>query len=509
MLFIFIFLLGCTNLQQQNQPTASAEKTTLATALIKPKNSPTLLPTSTKPIYTPVPTKTSTPIPSDTPNPQIPNQRTLYIIKATFNYAEHLLSAEEEIRYFNNSLEPINQITFIVEPKYYTNVFHLNQISIDNEPLLSYNWENNLLNIQLNTSLDHNDFIDIHISFDLSLPVIEQSKFTHPMIFGYTHMQQNFVDWYPFIPPYQPSGGWLTHPKGYYGEHLVYETSDFDISIKILDETKDMLIAASARDHFDGEWHRYSHNNARNFVWSISDQYHVSSKQIGYVTVLSYSFEKDINAEKAVLETTSDAIELYSQLFFPYQHNTITAVEADFHDGMEYDGLYFLGKGFYNLYRNTPGEYLITIAAHETAHQWWYALVGSDQAMEPWLDEAMCTYTEKLFYEFIHPEAVSWWWDYRINYYQPQGWVNQSIYNPYTEDNAYRAYRDAVYLNGAVFLNSLRKEIGNDAFFAFLKTYANQYAFQIVTADDFFKLLEQFTNKDVKLLKKGYFYDSW
>jgi aminopeptidase N len=168
---------------------------------------------------------------------------------------------------------------------------------------------------------------------------------------------------------------------------------------------------------------------------------------------------------------------------------------------MEYDGLYFLSNGFYNLYQDTPGEYLIAIAAHETAHQWFYGLVGNDQGNEPWLDEALCTYSEHLFYERYYPDVLDWWWAYRVNYYQPRGAVDGNIYNP----EGYRAYRDAVYLNGAVFLNELRKIIGDDAFTAFLKAYVDHHRHQIATTQNFFDLLAQFTNTNLSELKLRFF----
>jgi hypothetical protein len=36
------------------------------------------------------------------------------------------------------------------------------------------------------------------------------------------------------------------------------------------------------------------------------------------------------------------------------------------------------------------------VAVHETAHQWFYAMVGNSQALHPWLDEAFATYAEAL-----------------------------------------------------------------------------------------------------------------
>jgi aminopeptidase N len=146
-------------------------------------------------------------------------------------------------------------------------------------------------------------------------------------------------------------------------------------------------------------------------------------------------------------------------------------------------------------------EYLWAIAAHETAHQWWYAQVGNDQAFEPWLDEALCTYSERLYYENIHPEGLDWWWAYRVYYYEPKGWVDGSVYNP----EGYRAYRDAVYLNGALFLEDLRNLVGEQAFFAFLPAYARRYAGTVATADDFFAVLNEYTQVNLQPLFDRYF----
>ena len=238
-------------------------------------------------------------------------------------------------------------------------------------------------------------------------------------------------------------------------------------------------------------------------MWSVSDQYQVSSAQVGDVTINAYAFPFDTSAGEAVLQTTVQALELYQDLFGPYPRELLSVVEADFLDGMEFDGLYFLSKGFYNIYQGTKSEYLIAIAAHETAHQWWYARVGNDQALEPWLDEALCTYSERLFFENIAPEALDWWWQIRVNYYEPGGYVDRTIYEP----GGYSAYLSSVYLNGAVFMEDLRALIGEQAFFAFLGDYAAARADTLTTADDFFALLRQHTSQDLTPLISKYFKD--
>jgi len=101
------------------------------------------------------------------------------------------------------------------------------------------------------------------------------------------------------------------------------------------------------------------------------------------------------------------ALPLYSRLWGSYPHPMFTGVQADFLDGMEYDGLYFLSTDYYNWHKDSQEDFLVALAAHETAHQWFSALVGNDQALQPWLDEALCTYSEVLYYENLYPQALA------------------------------------------------------------------------------------------------------
>jgi aminopeptidase N len=180
-------------------------------------------------------------------------------------------------------------------------------------------------------------------------------------------------------------------------------------------------------------------------------------------------------------------------------------VQADFIDGMEYDGLYFISKDFYNWYRGTESELLVAIAAHETCHQWWYGLVGNDPALEPWLDEALCTYCERLYYELVEPGGLDWWRTYRVDYFEPQGKIDLTVYDVQGEAESYRAYRDVVYLNGALFLEELRQLTGEQAFFAFLADYRQRYTYQLASGAGFFETLRQHTPVDLTPLIEKYF----
>lgn len=464
-------------------------------------NTPTIL-------LGPSPTPTNTPpdpeLQDSTSSPFIPLPH--YTITATLNYAQHILQVDQRIDYANPSTDSLTELVLMVDAIYFPGVFNLKTIEwVDSLSPASYSWDNAILHVQLPQPLIPGEQLSLHLSYALTLPSPVPSVQVRPIPFGYTVRQTNLVDWYPFVAPYRSGegepGSWLAHPAGFFGEHLVYPVADFDVSIRLEDARTDLIVAASTPALETDGWRRYHMEKARNFAWSVSPEYIVASTQVGQTTMTSYTFPYHATAGETVLKTTADALSLFSELFGPYPRSALSVVEADFLDGMEYDGLYFLSNGFYNLYQGNPGEYLVAISAHETAHMWWYALVGNDQALEPWLDEALCTYSELLFYERYHPSAIDWWWAYRINYYEPRGWVDGSIYNP----DGYRAYRDAAYLNGAVFLDELRQAIGPDTFTRFLHAYSTQSTYQIVTAHDFFSLISDISPADISTLKGKYF----
>ena len=82
-----------------------------------------------------------------------------------------------------------------------------------------------------------------------------------------------------------------------------------------------------------------------------------------------------------------------------------------------------------------------------------------------------------------------------------------NIYNPHGNVDAYRSYRDAVYLNGANFLEDLRTLLGDEAFFGVLEEYLTQYKGRIATSRDFFSLLDRFPSTEIETILDNYFQD--
>jgi hypothetical protein len=447
--------------------------------------------------------ETADPTPEPLPTPVHEPVRPRYDWHVTFNYFQRYLHITGKVDYVNNSDHVLSELLFIVDPNRFWNAFRLISLTWEGEiPVDEYDLERDHLRVRLTEPLSKGDRILVFFEYEIFLPEIPPPSDTvRPMIFGYTERQANLVDWHPYIPPLNPELSWTANRPWFFGEHQVYEKADFYIEIETVNPHPDLVIAASSVPIHTENTYVFIHENARNFVFSASHMYQVFSTTVEGTVIHSYAFPFDSVGGNVALAETAASLAYYNAIFGKYPHESLSVVEADFLDGMEYDGLFFLSRGFYASYDGTPKGFLTLIAVHETAHQWWYGIVANDQAMEPWLDEALCTYSELLYLEVHYPELVDWWWDFRINFHEPTGKIDKSIY----DYPSYLSFRNAVYLRGAQFLDELRNQIGDESFFAFLLAYVEKYRDQIATSEDFFSTLKDFTDEDLSEIIDEFF----
>jgi hypothetical protein len=479
---ILCMVSSCTS-PVQVPPTAQGP-----TITVNPNSTSTptpFLPVLDIPLPTQPPTRTPTPLPTSTPIPptRMPasnSARASYVFLVDLDYSSHHLTVEETIQYPNQTGRVLGSLVLAVEPNRWLGVFQLNTINVDGVQTSNYSLEGGRMEVILSNPLASMDSLSLKLVYDLTLPWNGSDQ-----IFGYNNWQINVVDWYPFIVPFSASAGWLLHDPAGVGEHLVMDSVDFDVTIRQTDSSSNLIIAASAPAEQVGTGTHYTLKGARTFVFSASTAYLSSSATVGEITVTSYYA----------------AVGVYSEVFAPYPYKSINIVETYFPDGMEYDGLFFLSQAFYNAYDGTLLNNLILIGVHESAHQWWFGLVGNDQALEPWLDETLATYSEVIFYEHVKPGLVGYWWNFRVYDFQPAGKIDISIY----QGVSFRPYTDAVYLRGAKFMENLRTRMGDEAFFAFIKDYVAQMSYKRATADDFFRILYTHTSADITDIVATYF----
>jgi hypothetical protein len=433
-------------------------------------------------------------VPTETPHP-VMLENIQYQIRAELDYPNRVVYVDETILIPHPSDNPLDELVLVVPPAAWWDVFHLLELkwagsgAIDN-----YALEGVLLRIPLPDPWLPGEERQLNILFRLDLPIQNAREGFGPSPFGYTAIQTNLVDWYPMVPPYQEEYGWIVHEPWIFGEYLVYPLADFQVTLDVGNPS--LVVAASSPGEQEGDLYQYQLKEARNFVFSISPDYHVLEGDANGTRVYGYVFPTYLTPGQAAFDATLEALALYSELFGTLQQPSLSMIQADFNHGMEYEGLYFQSRGFFDTYTGSVQSYLITIAVHETAHQWWYGEIANDQALEPWLDEALCTFSELLYYERLHPEDVDWWWATRVNYYQPEGVINRSIYGYREFIDQYLTYRNATYLQGAKFFVQLRSSLGEELFYSFLRDYVSSFEKGIVTGDDFFALLGEYVEVD-------------
>ena len=476
----------------------AAEIETPLTSAPSPSPGPTERATAALVMPTTEPTATAVPAtPTPLPPPPAPTI-SQYSLWATLEMAQRQLTVTQTITYVNQTGVTHIELPLLIEPARSNDTFQLHSLLDNQGTALAYGWENEHLIVTLPSPLPPHNYVVLHLAYEARLPAQEGT-------FGYTPLQTNLGDWYPMIPPYLPERGWIINPPGRVGEHLAYARADYAVYLRLLAGEPPPVIAASGyqRTEADG-WRYYRLRDARNFAWSVG-RYETITATVDGITVTSYAFADHPRQAQAAFDATLQAVTLFSDLFGAYPHDSLVFVEADFRDGMEFDGFYFLDRGLYKRYNDSPREYLIPIAVHETAHQWWQGIVGNDQAQEPWLDEALSTYSELLYYERYHPDLVDWWWHFRMNRFDTTGPVDSSIY----AFDRFRPYVNTVYLRGALMLHDLRQAAGDELFLAFLQAYtAVGWETEQVTGAAFWCLWHEVTRVDSRPFLQRYFADN-
>ena len=445
------------------------------------------------------PTPGPPPTPTVTPMPVF--EGTAYTMDVFLNYAEHRLDVQQRIDYTNVTSETLPNLILNVHPNRGRNVFELNDIKVDMDGALVEPEVFPLdvtLRVELPRELEPNEHVTMNLDYTLNLPQIRPDEEFSGGSFGYSKRSVSLGNWYPVLAPYREDKGWYALTYFPVGDPYVTEVADYQVTITT---TEGVVIAASGKEtRSNGRW-QYEIEQARSFAFAASNQYQVATTQTGDTVVHSYFFPNNEAAGEAALETASQALELFEELYGPYPYGDYRVAETEFAGGMEFSGLTFLGSPFYDEYDGTARTPLVALAAHEVSHQWFYGLVGNDQVTEPWLDEALAEYSALLYYERYLPGDTDWWWNYAVEQWAPAGKIDTLIY----EFRNNRDYLDAVYRRGAQFVHDLRQTMGDPAFFAFLQEYQRRNVYRLVKSRDFFSLVQEFTTADLVPLQEEYF----
>lgn len=230
--------------------------------------------------------------------------------------------------------------------------------------------------VPLPDMIDAGESIDVTVPWTLTLPGPSNDRISRR---GDTVRLGTF---HPLLA-WEPGVGWATEPAtGLFAEATTAPIADYSVGISAPDG-----ITALANGVPDGGRWRASamRELAVSFgrfriVEAVAD----APSPVAVTVAVEGSMVDD---ERAFLDRVVRSLEDFGTRFGPYPYERFTlALTPDLGGGIEYPGFVHQGTGTNE--RTTP---------HEVGHQWFYALVGNDQARDPWLDEGMATWAEARF----------------------------------------------------------------------------------------------------------------
>ncbi len=412
---------------------------------------------------------------------------------AHIDYETKSADVAQAIVFHNREALPLDAIVLDVQANQWEGSFQLLELTVNGETV-AYELNLNRLEVNLDEPLAAGCWLELGLKFRLQPEEIRDGLRSYRGFFGYSPRQLNLGHFLPTVAA-RLDGDWRIHEPIGIGEQVVYDVGDWRVNVSVDNAADTLVLAAPGTVTALGAatWD-VELLNSRDFAISLSDAWlRTELKLANDVTVEVYSFADaqiyangiQLDGADHVLQETEKALDLFGRVFGAYARDRFVVVQGDFPDGMEFTGLVFVGGAWFTNFDGGPQNYLTLISVHEIAHQWWYARVGSDSALNPWLDEALATYSEYLYIEEHYPVYKNWWWTFRVASFFPRGTVDSDVYEFATA----REYINAVYLRGVQMLHNLRVDIGDEAFFELLRAYLSAGDGQIADPTLFWRQL--------------------
>jgi hypothetical protein len=157
-----------------------------------------------------------------------------------------------------------------------------------------------------------------------------------------------------------------------------------------------------------------------------------------------------------VLSVAKSSFAKLQALLGPYPYPLLTLSETAGGYGMEGPNTVWIPKG-------TASGNLSYVVTHELAHQWFYGLVGNDQAREPFADEAMTDMVARYVLGMRRASSCA------------TARLDLSIYR-----YSATCYYEDVYIQGGNLLDAARRAMGTARYFAAVRGYIRAHTYGIV-----------------------------
>lgn len=460
------------------------------------------------------------------PEPSETEGCTSYDIVANLDIENGILTASQRVLFVNNTKTAISELVFNLYPNAYREDAAIKPVTETHRPDAYYAGES-FGSIEIAAVKDQSSALNFEIGgvdknllcVDLSAPVENGGKTvvemeyavklpkTHTR-FGITKTGVSLCNFYPILCVHE-NGGWYEAPYYPVGDPFYSETAVYTVDLTVprggtLAATGQLVESLSQNGRTT---YRYAAEKVRDFAMVYLPEGKTISERVNGKDV-NYFYTSDENPDFS-LKAAADSLAVYEEAYGAYPYPVFNVVDTDFiYGGMEYPNLIIINNALDGFNR----EYTI---AHETAHQWWYGMVGNNSIEEAWQDEGLTEFSTALYFKHTGREPLynavmaSAYDTYvyaaaRLNGLKlPFDGVMRRALNLFSSETAYII---TAYDKGMLMFQSLYNMTGEKNFLKACRNYLNNNKYKNATPEDLMtcfpehkKLIENWLNGKVIL----------
>ena len=431
------------------------------------------------------------------------NYRHLYKISLKIDRTNKQVKATGKIRYYNNSGLDLSEIYFrlLMNDKANTPM-SIQSVEIEDLPVeFSISNQNSTLIIEMKRKLIHGKAIELTLNYSID--------FTNDpaYYFDFARIDDNGFS----IPHFYPvaarniKGEWENDPLFHGGDLLSADSSWYIVDI----ETDEDVVLLTTGKEISSEVRKgkqkrtYIAGPVRDFFISGSESFIPQVTISGETNIISYSQNNDSARSAEAARVTSSALSLFNGKFgtYPYKDLQIAALPMSAL-GIEFPGLFAINE---ELYRDRDSYLFEPTIVHETAHQWFYSLLGNNQLREPWIDEGLTQYATWLYYrERYGSSAALSLFNSFIERWDRVGREKIPINRPvsFYRDKEYGAI---IYGRAPLFFIEVHNVMGESEFHRFIRHLIKRYSHKHMDTETFRKEIIHFAGSSIDPLFESYF----
>lgn len=326
--------------------------------------------------------------------------------------------------------------------------------------------DKNILTVTLDNTIYPDETAVVEIEYALTL-----AKVNHRT--GISSSTVNLGNFYPILCAYSQEG---FVECNYYplGDPFMSECASYSVTLTCPSEfvvaSSGKLLTETASEN--QKTATYALTNARDFAFVLSKNFKVATT-VSHNTTINYYYLNDQNPDLS-LKAASESFEYFSANYGEYIYPTLSVVQSGFcYGGMEYPALTLISDTL------SESEKIYTIV-HENAHQWWYAMVGSNQLTAAWQDEGLAEFSSLDFFEHysdygftrtgIIGSATASYRSFFTVYKQLSGDCDTSMNRNLSTFSGEYEYVNISYNKGMILFDTLKQALG-DEFYVGLRRY--------------------------------------